>query len=122
MENRVEVKFAIFNNNFLGMVRQWQDLFYQKTYYATRYTNNPDFVKLAEAYGMTALRVTDKVQVEAAIEQARATKGPVLIDFQVEPEENVYPMIPPGQSVRELIEQPITLTTPEPATGRAEGD
>ena len=109
MENRVAVKFAIFNNNFLGMVRQWQDLFYQKTYYATGYTNNPDFVKLAEAYGMLGIRVTDKAQVAAAIEQATEHQGPVIVDFMVEPEENVYPMIPPGESVSDLIEEPIEV-------------
>ena len=107
MENKVPVKFAIFNNNFLGMVRQWQELFYKKDYYATSYSNNPDFVKLAEAFGMPGIRVTDKSQVVAAIEEATATPGPVLLDFMVEPEENVYPMIPPGESTDELIEEPI---------------
>ena len=107
MENKVPVKFAIFNNNFLGMVRQWQELFYKKDYYATSYSNNPDFVKLAEAFGMPGIRVTEKSQVAAAIEEATATPGPVLVDFMVEPEENVYPMIPPGESTAELIEEPV---------------
>ena len=106
VENNIPVKFAIINNNFLGMVRQWQDFFYDKTYTATGYTANPDFVKLAEAYGILGIRVTDKIQVTAAIEQAIQEPRPVVIDFMVEPEENVYPMIPAGESVNELIEEP----------------
>ena len=111
-ENNVPVKFAIINNRFLGMVRQWQDLFYQKTYVATGYTRNPDFVKLAESFGIPGLRVKDRGQVEAAIRQARAHPGPVLVDFVVEPEENVYPMIPPGESVAEMIEEPVREEAP----------
>ena len=105
-ENNISVKFAIINNNFLGMVRQWQDFFYNKTYTATGYTRNPDFVKLAEAYGIPGMRVTDKAQVEAAIQWATAEPGSVVIDFMVEPEENVYPMIPAGESLAEMIEEP----------------
>ena len=105
-ENNIAVKFAIINNNFLGMVRQWQDFFYNKTYTATGYTRNPDFVKLAEAYGIPGMRVTDKAQVEAAIQWATAEPGSVVIDFMVEPEENVYPMIPAGESLAEMIEEP----------------
>ena len=107
VENNVAVKFAIMNNGYLGMVRQWQDLFYDKTYTATAYSGNPDFVKLADAYGIPGIRVTDKVQVRAAIEQAMSEPGPVVVDFVVEPEENVYPMIPSGESVNELIEEPV---------------
>ena len=106
VENNIAVKFAIMNNNFLGMVRQWQDFFYDKTYTATSYTRNPDFVKLAEAYGVAAIRVTDKVQVKSAIEWATQEPGPVIVDFMVEPEENVYPMIPAGESIAEMIEEP----------------
>ena len=106
VENRVAVKFAIMNNNFLGMVRQWQDFFYNKTYTATAYTNNPDFAKLAEAYGIPSRRVTDKAQVEAAILWATDEPGPVVIDFIVAPEENVFPMIPAGESLAEMIEDP----------------
>ncbi|MBI4310782.1 MAG: acetolactate synthase large subunit, partial [Chloroflexi bacterium] len=105
-ENKINVKFALMENGFLGMVRQWQHIFYQDTFYATRYTANPDFVKLAEAFGIRAIRVTDKSQVSAAIEEAMAHDGPALIDFVVDPEENVYPMIPPGESVNELMEEP----------------
>ena len=106
VENNIAVKFAIMNNNFLGMVRQWQDFFYNKTYTATGYTANPDFVKLAEAYRIPSIRVTDKVQVEASIQWAMQEPGPVVIDFMVEPEENVYPMIPAGESIAEMIEDP----------------
>ena len=111
VEANIPVKFAIMNNGFLGMVRQWQDLFYDKTYTATYYTGNPDFVKLAEAYGILGLRVTEKDQVVTALEQAMAEPGPVVIDFQVEQEENVYPMIPAGESINELIEEPEEIPT-----------
>ena len=106
VENNIPVKFAIINNSFLGMVRQWQEFFYKKSYVATQYTHNPDFVKLADAFGMLGLRVTDKSQVRSAIEEAMEYDGPALIDFVVEEEENVFPMIPAGQTIHELIEEP----------------
>ena len=106
VENKIPVKFAIMNNRFLGMVRQWQHMFYNDTFYATEYTGNPDFVKLAEAFGILGIRVTENYQVADAIEQAMTYEGPVIVDFVVDPEENVYPMIPPGESVKELIEAP----------------
>ncbi len=107
MENNIPVKFAVINNNCLGMVRQWQQFFYDKSYVATMYTTNPDFVKLADAFGMAGARVTERSQVRPAIEQAMAHDGPFLIDFQVEVEENVFPMIPAGQSTAEMLEDPI---------------
>ena len=114
VENKIPVKFAIMNNGFLGMVRQWQHMFYKDDFYATKYTGNPDFVKIAEAYGIMGIRVTDKTQVTAAIQDAMAHDGPVIVDFVVDPEENVYPMIPPGESVKELIEEPEDLgVTPQ---------
>ena len=106
VENKIPVKFAIMNNQFLGMVRQWQHMFYNDTFYATEYTGNPDFVKLAEAFGILGIRVTENCEVAGAIEKAMAHEGPVIVDFVVDPEENVYPMIPPGESVNELIEAP----------------
>jgi len=106
VENKIPVKFALMNNHFLGMVRQWQHLFYKDTFYATKYTGNPDFVKLADAFGMLGIRVTDKAQVTPAIQEAMAHDGPVLVDFVVDEEENVYPMIPPGESLKQLIEAP----------------
>ena len=107
VENKIPVKFAIINNSFLGMVRQWQEFFYQKSYVATGYTHNPDFVKLAEAFGMLGIRVTDKTQVRSAIMQAMDYDGPAIVDFVVEEEENVYPMIPAGQTINDLIEEPL---------------
>ena len=106
VENKIPVKFAIINNSYLGMVRQWQEFFYQRSYVATYYTHNPDFVKLAEAFGMLGIRVTDKTQVMPAILKANEYDGPALVDFVVEEEENVYPMIPAGQTIHELIEEP----------------
>ncbi len=105
-ENKIPVKFALMNNGYLGMVRQWQELFYQRDYVATHYTGNPDFVKLAEAFGILGIRVTGKSQVRGAIEKAMEYDGPALIDFMVEEEENVYPMIPSGMTVNELMEEP----------------
>ena len=106
VENKIPVKFAIINNGFLGMVRQWQEIFYNKSYVSTAYSGNPDFVKLADAFGIFGVRVTEKCQVMPAILAAMEHDGPALIDFRVEQEENVYPMIPSGASVKELIEEP----------------
>ena len=105
-ENKIPVKFAIMNNSFLGMVRQWQEIFYDKSYVATGYTGNPDFVKLAEAFGIFGARVTDKSQVMPTILEAMEYDGPAIIDFVVEQEENVYPMIPSGMTVHDMIEEP----------------
>ncbi len=107
VENNIDVKFAILNNGTLGMVHQWQEFFYDKDFFATVYSGNPDFVKLAEAYGITGIRVTDKTQVAAAIRQAMDTPGPVVMDFVVKSDEQVYPMIPAGESVNEMMEEPI---------------
>ena len=106
VENNIPAKFAILNNGNLGMVHQWQDLFYEKDYFATVYSGNPDFVKLAEAYGITGIRVTEKNEVADAIQQAMEVPGPVVIDFVVKADENVYPMIPAGESVNEMREEP----------------
>lgn len=103
VQEDIHVKIAIVNNGYLGMVRQWQELFYNRRYVATPLTG-PDFVKIAEAYGLPGRRVTQKIQVVPAIEEAMSYKGPFLIDFMVEPEENVYPMVPPGASLAEIIE------------------
>jgi acetolactate synthase-1/2/3 large subunit len=105
VQDNVAVKIAIINNGYLGMVRQWQELFYGRRYVATP-LSGPDFVKIAEAYDLPGIRVTDKLQVVAAIEEAMAHEGPFLIDFQVEPEENVYPMVAPGAALAQLIEEP----------------
>ena len=107
VENNIDVKFAILNNGTLGMVHQWQEFFYDRDFFATVYSGNPDFVKLAEAFGITGIRVTDKAQVAAAIRQAMDTPGPVVMDFIVKQDEQVYPMIPAGESVNEMMEEPV---------------
>ncbi len=109
LDEQLPVKIAIMNNGYLGMVRQWQELFYEDNYVAVAITQ-PDFVKLAEAYGMKAMRVTDHDAVDAAIEEANEFPGPVLIDFRVEAEGNVWPMVPAGASLAETVEQPTGVT------------
>jgi len=104
-QEKVAVKIAIINNGYLGMVRQWQELFYGRRYVATP-LSSPDFIKIAEAYGIPGLRVRHKEEVVPAIEQAMAERGPFLIDFVVEPEENVYPMVLPGAALTEVLEGP----------------
>ena len=106
VEAGAPVKIALMNNRSLGMVRQWQELFYEKDYFATVYTGNPDWVKLAEAYGIPGLRVTERADVASTVAEAMRLPGPVLVDFQVDPAENVYPFIPPGQGVAQMIEAP----------------
>jgi acetolactate synthase-1/2/3 large subunit len=105
VQERLPVKIGIFNNGYLGMVRQWQELFYQRRYVATP-LSGPDFVKIGEAYGIPGLRVRRREEVNGAIERAMAEDGPFLIDFVIEPEENVYPMVPPGASLAEVMEAP----------------
>jgi len=104
-QERLGVKIAVLNNGYLGMVRQWQELFYERRYVATP-LSCPDFVKIAEGYGIPGLRVTGKEEVVPAIEQAMEEEGPFLINFMVEPEENVYPMVPPGAALTEVLEVP----------------
>ncbi|MGQ9572587.1 MAG: biosynthetic-type acetolactate synthase large subunit [Dehalococcoidia bacterium] len=103
--NDLPIKFAIINNGYLGMVRQWQNLFYHNNLVATPLTN-PDFVKIAEAYDILGMRVSDKYLVESAVYRAMEHPGPVLIDFQVEGEENIYPMVPPGAALQETLDLP----------------
>jgi len=107
VENNIKVKFALLNNNHLGMITQWQGMFFNKDYQANAYTANPDFVKLANAYGMKALSVDNNEDVRPAIREANNHDGPFLIDFKIKKEENVFPMIPSGESVNELLEEPI---------------
>jgi acetolactate synthase-1/2/3 large subunit len=99
------IKFAIINNNYLGMVRQWQELFYRNNIVATP-MRNPDFVKLAESFGILGLRASTHDEVEAVIRQAMEHDGPVLCDFQVKEDENCYPMVPPGASLDETVDLP----------------
>jgi len=100
--NKINVKVAILNNGYLGMVRQWQELFYKKRYSYTR-MSSPDFVKLAESYGAVGIRATKKEEVHPAIEKAIAIDNTVFIDFQIEPEENVFPMVPAGEAINRMI-------------------
>lgn len=100
--NKINVKVAILNNGYLGMVRQWQELFYKRRYSHTC-LNNPDFVKLAESYGAVGIRVTKKEEVCSAIEKALSIDNTVFIDFQIDPEENVFPMVPAGEAIDRMI-------------------
>ena len=104
-QEKLNIKIAIMNNGFLGMVRQWQELFHGRRYVATPLWG-PDFIKLAEAYGIAGIKVRRKEEVIPAIQQAMAYNGPFIIDFGVEPEENVYPMVPPGASLSQFLEMP----------------
>ncbi len=103
--NDVSITIVIINNGYLGMVRQWQELFYNKRYVHTclRRGESPDFVKLAEAYCAKGMRVTEPEEVEPALMKALEEKGPFLIDFIVDPEENVFPMVAPGASLDDMI-------------------
>ncbi len=103
--NKLPVKIALLNNGYLGMVRQWQELFFGKRYSHTHLApGNPDFVKLAEAFGGVGIRVDAADQVRPALERAmEVTDGPVLIDFRVDPEENVFPMVPAGQAIDRML-------------------
>jgi acetolactate synthase-1/2/3 large subunit len=99
----IAIKVFIMNNGYLGMVRQWQELFWDRRYSQVNMGRFPDFVKLAEAYGATGMRLTDKSTLVADMREALATEGPVLVDVRVAAEENVYPMIAPGQAARDMV-------------------
>ncbi|MEJ2732440.1 MAG: biosynthetic-type acetolactate synthase large subunit [Anaerolineae bacterium] len=105
-QEKLPLKIAILNNGYLGMVRQWQQLFFEGRYSGTPLLG-PDFAKVAEAYGITGITVREKGEVVTVIERAVAIDGPVLIDFVVEQEENVYPMVAPGASVSDMIRRPF---------------
>jgi len=106
VQEGANVKVAIMNNNFLGMVRQWQEFFFEKRYSAVNMVT-PDFVKLAEAHHVPARLVTTREEVNDAIEWARKTEGPVVLEFRVEQEEAVYPMVPQGAALHEMIRRPV---------------
>ena len=101
--NELPVKVAILNNGYLGMVRQWQELFYNKNYCQTCLSAAPDFVKLAEAYGAVGLRAVTPDEVEPVIKKALEIPKPVIMDFVVDKEENVYPMVPAGKPINEML-------------------
>ena len=104
----IDINIAIINNGFLGMVRQWQEFFYERRYSATPLVN-PDFVKVAEAYGLSAVRVTERSGVVPAVRAARGHSGTVLIDFRVEQEDSVYPMVPAGNDLHDMIRRPSPI-------------
>lgn len=108
----IDINIAIINNGYLGMVRQWQEFFYERRYAATPIAS-PDYVKLAEAHGLTGLMVDKRSDVRSAVEAARGVKGTVVIDFRVEQEDTVYPMVPSGAELQQMIRRP---STPAPDT------
>jgi acetolactate synthase-1/2/3 large subunit len=103
VQYKLPVKVMIINNGYLGMVRQWQSLFYKRRYSHTSLAVSPDFVKLAEAYGAHGIRVREPDEVVDAIREALSIKGPVFVDFVVEPEEDVYPMVPAGAPINNML-------------------
>jgi len=105
VQEKINVKIAIINNGYLGMVRQWQEFFYDKRYVATPLVA-PDFVSLANAFGIRGERITSRAEVISTIESARHTEQPVLLDFRVEQEDSVYPMVAAGAALHDMIRRP----------------
>ncbi len=105
VQEKIKINIAIINNGYLGMVRQWQEFFYERNYEATPLVS-PDFVKLADAHGIPGRAVRTRPEVEAAVEEARANPGAFLLNFMVEKEDSVYPMIPAGSALHEMIRRP----------------
>jgi acetolactate synthase-1/2/3 large subunit len=103
VQYKLPVKIAILNNSYLGMVRQWQELFYDKCYSCTGMDYAPDFVKLAEAYGAVGLRASRVEEVIPVLKKGLSIQKPVIMDFVVEQEECVYPMVPAGASITEML-------------------
>jgi acetolactate synthase I/II/III large subunit len=110
----LNVKIILLNNNFLGMVRQWQELFYSRRYSEVGMKYFPDFVKIAEAYGATGLRAEKPSEVRAVLEKGLATPGTVVMDVIVSKEANVYPMMPAGKAHNEIVEEPLDPDEPTP--------
>jgi acetolactate synthase-1/2/3 large subunit len=107
-QERLDIKVAVVNNGYLGMVRQWQEFFYEKRYAATP-ISGPDFAKLAEAFGLAAATVTTRRDVAPVVNRARASRSAVVIDFQVEQEDSVYPMVPAGADLHKMIRRPSPI-------------
>jgi acetolactate synthase-1/2/3 large subunit len=105
VQEKLKVNIAIINNGYLGMIRQWQEFFYERNYEASPILS-PNFVKLADAFGIRSVAVTQRSQVVPTVEMARQHNGPILIDFQVEQEDSVYPMVAAGASLHEMIRRP----------------
>ncbi|RCK74783.1 MAG: Acetolactate synthase large subunit [Anaerolineae bacterium] len=110
VQEGASIKIAIMNNHFLGMVRQWQEFFFDSRYAATP-LHGPDFVKIAEAHGIPGRRITKPEEVKEALQFANQTPGPVLLDFFVEMEEAVYPMVPAGADLHDMIRRPVREKT-----------
>ncbi|MGH9221789.1 MAG: biosynthetic-type acetolactate synthase large subunit [Vicinamibacterales bacterium] len=109
VQENVKVNIAIINNGYLGMVRQWQEFFHQRRYSATP-LSSPDYVKLADAHGLPGIRVTRRADMADALRHARAAAGAVVIDFQVDQEDTVYPMVSPGAALHDMIKRPNALS------------
>ena len=104
VNNRLPIKIIVLDNAFLGMVRQWQELLYDERYSQSNLCNNPDLVKVAEAFGCVGIRISNPDELESKLKEALAvTDRPVLVDVIVEKEENVFPFVPPGQAINEMI-------------------
>ncbi|MCR4406202.1 MAG: biosynthetic-type acetolactate synthase large subunit [Anaerolineae bacterium] len=108
VQEQVPLKIAILNNGYLGMVRQWQEFFFERRYSGSR-LSGPDFAQVARAYGIPGLTIREKSEVVPAIAQAMASDGPMLLDFHIVPEENVYPMVAPGSAIHNMIRHPGTV-------------
>jgi acetolactate synthase-1/2/3 large subunit len=106
VNEEIPVKVFLMNNGYMGMVRQWQELFWDRRYSAVQMGDSPDWVKLAEAFGATGMRCEDAGELEGAMTKALEAEGPVLLDVRVVQEENCYPMIPPGSAARDMVEAP----------------
>src|SRR5687768_4526414 len=109
VQENIKVNIAIINNGYLGMVRQWQEFFHQRRYSATP-MSSPDYVKLADAHGLSGIRVTKRADMADALRHARAAAGAVVIDFRVDQEDTVYPMVSPGAALHDMIKRPNALT------------
>ena len=105
VQEKLDINIAIINNGYLGMVRQWQEFFYDRNYESTPLVS-PDFVKLADAHGIPGRAVTTRAEVADAVAEARSTKGAYLLNFMVAKEDSVYPMIPAGSALHEMIRRP----------------
>ena len=107
-QEKLDIKIAIINNGYLGMVRQWQEFFYERRYAATP-LYSPDYVKIAEAYGLAAACISRRADVIPAVQAARARAGTTILDFRVEQEDTVYPMVPAGADLHAMIRRPSPL-------------
>jgi acetolactate synthase-1/2/3 large subunit len=104
VQDRIPVKIALFDNKKLGMIRQWQEIIYAGNYHSA-HLQGPDYLKLAEAYGVPAIKATTPDEVDAAIRFAQGVDGPALVWFEIAGEQNVFPMMPAGKGLSDLIEE-----------------